>query len=311
MRDRRWGCWLAALLIALQVAPTWNIHATVDLDLGPTGCGAREVSQPAGPPRAKCRGTAFALAAPPRPPCLYASQTPCRALAIAFAVPRGVRAPPGRREFRWHRASEAQTRHKAAQQDNTPGSETEAARQGSPEGGQASASGMRFRRKSSFRAARGSKQAKLKGKGQSAARSGSLYSIAIQHERRRNYSAARRMFELLLNSYETGCTSDEAPDGRVFLAWGKMEAKLKSEWAMRKAFAKGLQLIPDNTHIPHAWAIEELKMGNVQAARKLYRYALERDPSDGLVYQVCPQKEPNLPCVDRFNTWIRTASQLT
>ena len=170
---------------------------------------------------------------------------------------------------------------------------------------------MRFRRKSSFGAARGSKQAKLKGKGQSAARSGSLYSIAIQHERRRNYSAARRMFELLLNSYETGCTGDEAPDGRVFLAWGKMEAKLNSEWAMRKAFAKGLQLIPDNTHIPHAWAIEELKMGNVQAARKLYRYALERDPSDGLIYQVCPHKDPNLPCVDRFNTWIRTASQLT
>ena len=131
---------------------------------------------------------------------------------------------------------------------------------------------------------RGDKNAHLKGKGQMAANSGSMYSIAIQHDRRRNYSAARRMFELLLNSYENDAAAD-APDGRVFLAWGKMEARLNNHWAMRKAFAKGLKLIPDNTHIPHAWAIEELKVGNVDSARKLFGYALESDPSDGLVYQ--------------------------
>ena len=97
------------------------------------------------------------------------------------------------------------------------------------------------------------------------------------------------MYQLLLNSYESdaaiGGAEAEAPDGRVILAWGKMEARLNNDWAMRKAFASGLKLLPNNTHIPHAWAIEELKMGNVDSARKLFRYALECDASDGLVYQ--------------------------
>ena len=127
--------------------------------------------------------------------------------------------------------------------------------------------------------------------------SGSLYSMAIQHERRRNYDAARRMFELLMNSYDSSSGLGEAPDGRVFLAWGKMEAKLNNHWAMRKAFAKGLKLIPDNIHIPHTWAIEELRVGNVDVARKLFRYALERDPTDGLVYQsfaLLEQQEGNI-----------------
>ena len=130
---------------------------------------------------------------------------------------------------------------------------------------------------------------KKRGEIQEAAYSGSLYSIAIQHERQQKYDAARRMFQLLLNSYESdaaiGGAEAEAPDGRVILAWGKMEARLNNDWAMRKAFASGLRLLPNNTHIPHAWAIEEQKMGNVDSARKLFRYALECDPSDGLVYQ--------------------------
>jgi hypothetical protein len=58
-----------------------------------------------------------------------------------------------------------------------------------------------------------------------------------------------------------------------------------NHWAMRKAFASGLKLLPTNTHIPHAWAIEEVRIGNVDSARKLFRFALERDPHDGLIYQ--------------------------
>jgi len=148
--------------------------------------------------------------------------------------------------------------------------------------GDAGGSETRLRRQKPRKADR---KAKLKVKGETAAKSGSLYSIAVQHVRSRNYDAARRMFELLQNSFDKDAEGAEAPDGRVFLAWGKMEARLRNEWAMRKAFAQGLKLIPDNTHIPHAWAIEELKVGNVDVARKLFRYALERDPRDGLIYQ--------------------------
>ena len=148
--------------------------------------------------------------------------------------------------------------------------------------GSAGGTETRLRRQKPRRAGKG---AKLKGKGQTAAKSGSLYSIAMQHVRSRNYVAARRMFKLLQDSFIDGAEGAEVPDGRVFLAWGKMEARLHNAWAMRKAFAKGLKLVPDNTHIPHAWAIEELKEGNVDVARKLFHYALERDPGDGLIYQ--------------------------
>ena len=147
----------------------------------------------------------------------------------------------------------------------------------------------------------------LKGKGRAAARSGSLYSIAVQHERRRNYSAARRIFKLLLSSYARG---EEATDGRVFLAWGKMEAKLDHSWAMRKAFATGLELIPDNTHIPHAWAIEELKVGNVEAARKLFHFALERDPYDGLVYQSFALLEQQQGNIDKARELLEEGTRM-
>ena len=56
---------------------------------------------------------------------------------------------------------------------------------------------------------------------------------------------------------------------------GEMMPKLHHSWAMRKAFVTVVKFIPDNTHIPHAWAIEERKVGIVEAARELVYYALE------------------------------------
>ena len=81
----------------------------------------------------------------------------------------------------------------------------------------------------------------------------------------------------------------------MFSYYRKCSLPISNEWAMRKAFASGLKLLPSNTHIPHAWAIEELKIGNVDSARKLFEYALERDPHDGLIYQVCSSARLHRP----------------
>ncbi len=69
---------------------------------------------------------------------------------------------------------------------------------------------------------------------------------------------------------------EHSVDGRVFLAWGRMEARLGSLTAARKVFAQGLRLLPDNVHIVHGWAIEEQRAGNWDDARKLFDYALEK-----------------------------------
>ena len=45
-------------------------------------------------------------------------------------------------------------------------------------------------------------------------------------------------------------------------------------------------------HITHAYT-EEQKMGNIDAARKLLYFALERDPNDGLIYQSLALIEQN------------------
>jgi hypothetical protein len=55
-----------------------------------------------------------------------------------------------------------------------------------------------------------------------------------------------------------------------------MEARLGSLSAARKAFAQGLQLLPDNLHIIHAWAVEEQRAGNWDDARRLFDYALKK-----------------------------------
>ena len=109
----------------------------------------------------------------------------------------------------------------------------------------------------------------------------SLLSVAVRHQGKGNYAAARRIFEMLAKENESGLK----PDGRCCLAWGRMEAKLGDLPAARRAFARGIKSLPDNVHIIHAWAIEEQKAGNVAEARKLFEFALDKEASDGLIYQ--------------------------
>lgn len=77
-------------------------------------------------------------------------------------------------------------------------------------------------------------------KGEAAGKS--LYTVAQEHLRKGNFQAARRMYEMLANSPDPSISLD----GRAYVAWGKMEAKLREPWAMRKVFSQGMKFMPDN-----------------------------------------------------------------
>ena len=109
----------------------------------------------------------------------------------------------------------------------------------------------------------------------------SLYATAVGHEKKRSFDAARRIYSGLADGGEQGA----APDGRLYLQWGRMEARLGNLADARRVFARGLRALPHNTQLMHAWAVTEMRAEHPEEARHLLRYALEQDPADGMLYQ--------------------------
>lgn len=105
----------------------------------------------------------------------------------------------------------------------------------------------------------------------------SEYLRALELSTRRDKRAARAAFRAAANA---------APDdGRIWVAWGQMEARIGCHAAARKVFADGAAANPTNSRLLHAWAVSEERGGAVDDARRLFLRCLDLAPRDGVAWQ--------------------------
>uniref|UniRef100_A0A7S1TEB4 Suppressor of forked domain-containing protein n=1 Tax=Compsopogon caeruleus TaxID=31354 RepID=A0A7S1TEB4_9RHOD len=104
-----------------------------------------------------------------------------------------------------------------------------------------------------------------------------LYSLALELSQGGEWGRARRVWEMLARR--------SPEDGRVWLAWAKMEVADGKVDRARACLSEGVQHNPDNARLFHAWAVMEERQGNIHKARTLLEKCLALDKTDGITYQ--------------------------